>query len=281
VNKSVVVALNGGLGNQLWGWAAGFALSESLKLRLVLDASGLHQRRYQLSAVDTRSKIRGNSEFNYLPGAHTFNRFLNRWLPSRLSEEFQERSFSFDDRFKEITQATLLRGFFQSPRYFEGYEAEIQSRVLSVTNLSARENLAIQLSLPKEFIAVHIRLGDYLFSREVFPALESGYYRAGISEVRDVFPGAPVVVFTDSLEQSRQILPRADAYIGPGTLSGPLDNLLAMSRASAIVGSNSSFSWWAGYLMDNRKCVRVFPKKWFEDPQVSSHELILPGWLAL
>lgn len=281
VNKSVVVALNGGLGNQLWGWAAGFALAQNLGLGLVLDASGLHQRRYQLSEVRTEANTRGKAGFNYLPGGHTLNRFLDRWLPSRPSEEFQERSFSFDVRFKEITGATLLRGFFQSPRYFEGHEAEIRSRVLSASNLPTRANIVHGLALPEEFIAVHIRLGDYLLARDVFPALDSHYYRAGISKAREVFPVAKVVVFTDSLDLSRKILPVADVFVGPETLSDPLDNLLAMSTACALVGSNSSFSWWAGYLMSHQNCVRVFPERWFRDSTVSSHELILPGWFAL
>ena len=46
--NKVVVELQGGLGNQLFGWAAGYVLSRKLECDLFLDCSQLSSRGFQL-----------------------------------------------------------------------------------------------------------------------------------------------------------------------------------------------------------------------------------------
>lgn len=281
MSDEVVVELNGGLGNQLWGWAAAYALAKKLDLALVLDCAGLHQRRFQLSSVDTGATLKRNLGINYLPAAQTINRFVDRQLPSRRMEVFEESGFSFDRRFRQIVGPTRLRGYFQSPNYFSGFGAAIRARILTEKNLALRAGILDELGLPEQFLAVHVRLGDYKHSRHVFPALGTDYFADGISMVREVVADSEIVVFTDSIAESKTLFPRANRYIGPADLPRAFDNVLAMTKARGIVGSNSSFSWWAAYLMESEDGTRIFPKKWFQDPTISVQELILTGWRTL
>lgn len=277
----VIVKLNGGLGNQLWGWAAGFSLARRLNCGLSLDCRDLHQRKFQLDEINTDASVRRSGKFNYWIGAQTLSKLIDPLRARPDLPEFREQSFFFDPRFRDLAQPVELRGYFQSPKYFEANQELVREKILVVEKLNRAKQLLRELAIPENFIAVHIRLGDYTSSREVFPELGPAYYRAAVSRVKQLHPDFQVVCFTDSLVGSQKIFPTADFYVGPEAIPIPLDNLLAMSRSAAFVGSNSSFSWWAAYLLEDPAAVRFFPKRWFTDPEIDTSDLFLPGWQAL
>lgn len=280
MSGKVVVDLNGGIGNQLWGWAAGYALASRLGLDLSLDCRNLHQRKFQLGKVSSGATVHRSGVLNYLPGVQTVGRWLEDILRPR-PQVFEEETFAFDPRFRAIDGPVRLKGYFQSPKYFEDVQGEIRSRITTPESLARVRQMLDRLSVPENFLAVHVRLGDYVSSRDIFPALGPSYYFSAIARTRKVSGDLPIVCFTDSLVQSQQLLPDAALYIGPETISSPLDNLIAMSRARAFVGSNSSFSWWASYLLEDSAASRVFPEKWFANPTINTEELVLPGWTTL
>jgi hypothetical protein len=75
----------------------------------------------------------------------------------------------------------------------------------------------------------------------------------------------------DGLGQLRPIDPP------PGT--DPIELLLILARADALVAANSSFSWWGGILGERPDRVVIAPRPWFTAP-VDTTDLLLPGWLT-
>ena len=101
-------------------------------------------------------------------------------------------------------------------------------------------------SLPARFIGVHIRRGDFRYGDEMLP---DQYYLTAIALARkDIGDDIPILVFSDGTQSELAFLTKAQ-----GVLVMPhapaVHDLLALSRAEAIVGTNhSTFSYWGAFL---------------------------------
>lgn len=127
-------------------------------------------------------------------------------------------------------------------------------------------------------VALHVRRGDYLNQSFHTNLSETDYYERAIA----LFPeDTQFLVFCQDNQDYRQ--DREDQkwcyeYLKPllGTrfemqsvYFKEHEDFNAMASCRAIIGANSSFSWWAAYLGDPDKMV-VMPKaeKWFTDGKV-------------
>ena len=59
------------------------------------------------------------------------------------------------------------------------------------------------------------------------------------------------------------------------------ESIALMSESSAIVGSNSTFSWWAGYLSKNELTKVVMPKQYMRGILMKETGLYVSDWLYL
>ena len=283
---SVRVLLRGGLGNQLFCWAAGYSLSRRLNAKLVLDPRKISVGDY--SNLDKR-------DF----GLDYFGIPLNVGLPSlkvRLAPHFKmrkgfnpkssknrvfrESSTDFDPRFDEISERVTLDGYFQSWKYFERHQAEILQ--LLEENASPSENFHSQYRKlrPLRWIAVHVRQGDYLRTGDM-NLVKKHYYDRALSILKDKMDFQKIVVFSDDIARARSIVGNADLYLGQGDLAGAGDALHLMSRADGFVGANSTLSWWAAFLGKAGPELKFFPRPWYRDDKFSTRDLLLPGWSSL
>ncbi|QSB24759.1 alpha-1,2-fucosyltransferase [Curtobacterium sp. 24E2] len=112
---------------------------------------------------------------------------------------------------------------------------------------------------------LHVRRGDYTTSpaaQRTFGTLSRRYYDDACRAL-----GIPIdesIIFTDdpaAVEREFDV-PRSN-IIGPEDIESPLDTLVAMSRASALVIPNSTFSWWAAELASHVPVAA--PSTWFFD----------------
>ncbi len=264
--KSVVVELQGGLGNQLFGWAAGYALSKKLGCELILDKSYLYQRGYQLDSFQFGLDVKTKKNSVY------YSKLMKN-IPQ--SEVFQEGTFEFDRKFLELERPKVLRGYFQSWKYHGQYAREIYNLAQNLVHESNQlRNLQSKFNF-KELVAVHVRRGDYTKLEDYHGLLHSEYYRNALAELKNLDrTPQEIVVFSDDINEARKIVPGAALYIGSQELTSPAENLVLMSRCKALVGANSSFSLWAGMIMSSKNKLQLFPEPWFAKSGPSDRDLL-------
>jgi hypothetical protein len=108
---------------------------------------------------------------------------------------------------------------------------------------------------PTEFIALHVRLGDFAPPREgtlgtaINTRLPLSWYLAALRAARAAHgdPTFPALVFSDGADEELEPLLRE-----PGVERAPprpaFADMLTMARARVLVCSNSTFSFWAAFL---------------------------------
>lgn len=269
--------LQGGLGNQLFGWAAGLAYSKKLELPLVLNSSQLYQWGFQLNEFDI-------SNYTLVETPQEFRRVAQRLSPitrALKSKTYYEKEFTFNQEFLNQSHWRNLHGYFQSWKYFEHLFPEIKATLTKddVTRSKTYRELQSQFQTCN-YIAVHVRRGDYVGLQSYHGLIGPEYYKKAISLAENQLHTSRLVVFSDDVDAASEIIGDAELYVDSTKLKSSVETLLLMSQAKSIIGANSSFSLWAGYLSDEAN-FNVYPKPWFKSLNHSMRDLVLDKHLIL
>ena len=276
--KPITMILAGGLGNQLFQWATGYALSQRLHTGLELDSrkivrldKSLDQRSYQLNYFSI-------SNYQSLPLGTRMKLPSLIWGASKSrAQTFQESSFRFDQRIEDVGPGSTLTGHFQSWRYFDGYESEIRE-ALALGAKPSPEYLDLRRKLAgRRWVGVHVRRGDYENFPEIFTLLDANYYARSLNSL-DLSASDEVVVFSENIADARALVPQGTIYADSSKISEPGDVVMLLAGANHVVGANSSLSWWGAYLNETPDAEKIFPSRWFGPKGWPIDDLIPTSW---
>jgi hypothetical protein len=280
VEYPVVAKLMGGLGNQLFIYAAALEQARRLGVEIEVDTSWYEDktdRFYRLHEMFGAPLHRAKSSRfrQLLEFARPLLEKFDLWM------EFKERSHRFQPEIFKIRPGTTIEGYFQSPKYFPSVGAEIADSIRNLI-VSAAEQAVIDDVSSRPFMAIHVRRGDYLsevHTREVHGLTTREYYEASLNLIAG--RGGPCIVFTDSPQEAEKELRGMGELVFDSRIFpiGELATLKLMSLASGIVMSNSSFSWWAAYTIShfNPDSTVISPRPWSRDI-LFNEELINHRW---
>jgi len=271
--SKVCVYLNGGLGNQLFGWAAGFGLSNKLGVPLILNISLLQERRIFLSSNILKSCEIESSASRYYQYKSPYLR--KAWRHFNFESDFFERSFDYDERFGNLNKPINLHGYFQSYIYFENVKDLIFDQIKEKTELSCEYHVFKKQYGSSQYVAIHVRRGDYLNNIEYHGVIEKPYYEKAIKKLPIELQQLQKIIFTDDIKAATLIFPN-DIIISSAEVSSSFETMLLMSEGAALIGANSSFSLWSGFLLNAKNGSCFFPKKWFADPLIETKTLMPP-----
>jgi hypothetical protein len=277
--KRVTVYLFGGLGNQLFQYFAGMATAEAMGAKLYLKPFG------QTSAVGREGEV-GIAAFKTV-GITTSSR-----IPQGLQEKLLRRFVTLISQFRlggfsrhygiflsdvselpdikmDCPRHIRLMGYFQNFKFLDFLERQKKLTTLSLVNPTpwfANLEEQARKSIP---IIVHIRRGDYLNHAETIGVLDLIYFKNALELIpRD--ENSEFWIFSDSIDIAKDFtlfaqLPVLRTRIIQAPSDSPdAESMLLMTLGSALIISNSTFSWWGAYLNKNAKMI-IAPKKWFKN----------------
>ena len=216
-----------------------------------------------------------------LPIVDLFDLTQFEWKDIKHDKSFNE----YDNyEFIEIPDNGLvynIKGYRQAYLYFEEYSEEIRKIFTPKKELLE----SVKKVLPEKYIAVHIRRGDYIKWMHSIPLLKEfkqcqiDYYRKGVLELKKSHPDCQVIVCTDSPDLILPILQDIDdkAIISPAVygMQGKFSDFCIIYLADAVVMSNSTFSWWASYLKNDRPIIS--PSPWWDPKGFVGTAMALDG----
>jgi hypothetical protein len=273
INHAVSVELRGGLGNQLFGLAAGWLVSAKLEKNLVLDGRFLKWHGSNPSRTLELDKFKFSGHFGItfkktLPGLEEFDivRKLilkikdtlsilrdapytnDLWENSGSIEKLAKNSGKIDGSFVDFRWA------IEAQKYGFPKRVELNNSTTLVSNL---------LSEVDKTCAIHIRLTDFLDYPSIFPNLSSLYFESAILEMNKR-GFSRFTIFTDDLNLARETYPlifdRKDIRIISNSLSSA-ETFFLMQSCAGIITSSSSYSSWAAFFIACQQGVVICPSK--------------------
>ncbi len=292
----ICVQLKGGLGNQLYQYACGRALSNRIGTELILDISILLRhnkkitsRNFGLDWFDFQAKIAG--PFTISPAVFKYIPSLSGIItPFKL---YVERSDKYDSGIFSVSDNTYLLGYWQSYKYFNKISAELIKdfgpRIsMSEGSLFVDANI---LSDSEQSVAVHIRRGDYVSlasASNYHGVLAMSYYHSAVNYIRGTVRSPKFFVFSDDIEWCKSNLnlnTNEVVFSQNSTNVGAWEDLHLMSHCRHIIMANSSFSWWAAWLGDQYHSARerlvIAPTRWFAGSDQNLSDRIPPHWILI
>ncbi len=278
--KSVTVALTGGLGNQMFQYAAARALAERCAAGLTLDLAFYNDRRHRQFELDAFpidiTGVIGSGDRGFS------NRLLN-WFSPRREAVYREPHFHYDPAFESLTAPVRLEGYFASPRYFAGHEAIVRRELTPPAAEDAEsQRLAAQIGSGAA-TALHVRRGDYVSQPKVSRLMGTSslaYYAAALERIP---ADSTVFVFSDDIAWAKAHLPqlRPMIFVGEESTRPAIADLWLMTLARHHIIANSSFSWWGAWLAHEQDGETIAPAKWFADATHDDKDLLPANWTRL
>jgi Glycosyl transferase family 11 len=302
----ITVSLIGGLGNQMFQYAAGKALAMRHDVPLALDVSGF--RNYALrpflldrlavpeavTLVQAEPAQKPEANFERAKWKGRIDRLLGKaGLPklSRSPNEYREPHFHYDPAFEALGPQTALFGYFQSERYFSSIAGDLRDWFAVREPLGDAAAAALKrIEASRLPVSLHVRRGDYLKpgTLEHHGVLGEPYYREALARL-DAATGrdAELFVFSDDAAAAEQVLsfvPKSRLVHVCGDPERPWEDMALMARCRHHVIANSSFSWWGAWLDRSPDKIVVAPSAWFASSELArktTRDLYPAGWILI
>jgi hypothetical protein len=275
--KQFIVRISGGLGNQLHCYAFGRALENSTGAKVYFDhRSGYYKERFGRQFLLNKFP---NVKMNKMLGPRTvigyyfLKVFLkiavksSTFLPDNLKlVHIEEGPFRFNKTLLSVrkTYFSYFIGYWASPYYYIGLEDTIRKELMP-PKVGDRYTLSICKKI-KNSISCSVHFRTYEEENESARSSLRNYYIQSLDLMSSLYPQVEFYVFSDNIFKARKLfygLPYNLNYVsnpsGMGNLQSLMDFHLMYECLHSIIG-DSTFSWWAAWLSDQKNKKVIYPK---------------------
>ena len=302
----IISWLTGGLGNQMFQYAAGLALAEQRRTVLKLDVRWFKEdpayeahNRYALSCFNVTEQFATDEEIDRL---HGFNLTTTERWSVAIARALQLRQHvrrmvthghphrpptnAFYPDFFQQPDNTHLAGMFQSERFFEP-AANLVRLHFSLRYPPQPEVAAVAEQIRSgPSAAVHFRRGDYTrnptFAKDL-GVIGLDYYHRAVRLLRERSPNATLYIFSDDIEAvAREFQPPGPhVFVRAVKPWHPYDKIRLMSLCEHIAIANSTFSWWAAWLNPSPDKLVIAPDPWLDNSALDGRDVVPASWTKL
>lgn len=291
---TILITPLGGLGNQLFIYAAGKELSRRYKTPLMVSRTSFNELSLRMFELDSFE-----SDFAEVSRAHRSLLNLSNQATLAIQKGRQLAKASVRGRERALDPAFLYKPlpqkksqvlpagrYFQSWRYFPEVADEIRKETQKIRNPTPfYEELRKDLDAATKTVAVHVRRGDYL-TNEYMGNVPEDYYLRALEMLLQLVGNFRILLFSDdpNVLSARKFLSEwrdQIRLVEPPPNSRPIESLNLMARCDHVVMANSSFSWWGAWLGERSGRTVIYPRPWLKGAWVDDRDLALPGWISL
>ena len=291
----VISQILGGLGNQMFQYAAGRALSLAVEQPFLLDLRGftnyaLHNG-FELDRVFSAPvKVATSGDVRNMLGWRSpelvrkvFKRIKSPLLHgTRLAIE---PHFNYWSGLRAGGAKRYLMGYWQSEMYFKDYIETLRSDFNFTIPLDETNQNIAQRIQHSNAVSLHVRRGDYIThtpNAKILSTCSLDYYNKAIDYISKRVDSPHFFLFSDDMEWVKASLdiPFEKTYIEHNRGADSYRDMQLMHMCRHHVIANSSFSWWGAWLNPNPDKLVVAPKTWFSDGKVDD-DLIPREWKRL
>ena len=272
----IIVKLMGGVGNQMFQYAVGYAIAKKTGFELYLDASSYNSdklRNFELLKFSTDIKFADFQDCSILNKKHFFKKTL-----------YKDKKKIFYPEILKINHSAYLNGYWQSEKYFSHIKNDIKN-IFQFKNTDFLQNTNMLNDIKSSnSVSISIRLGDYVNNpqcRKIYFVCNKDYYTKAIEYICSKVDNPKFFVFSPEIDAACEYLPKGYEYIFSKSASWEEDMYL-MRHAKHNILANSSFAWWCAWLNENLNNIVIAPSRWYtKDAKINFKDVIPDNWVKI
>lgn len=292
----VIVHLKGGLGNQMFQYAAGRALALRRGEPLLLNTHSFplyDGRSYVLDRYCTVGElaparaVRRLTRQGYGRYTDALLRKAERLLGKPPAVVRERRPFQYDPQlFADLPTDVYLEGYWQNERYFQDISGTIR-RELTLRALPEGKNAQLLAAIEGcTAVSLHVRRGDYVVNKAALAfhgVCSPDYYRRAIETIAQHIVSPHFFVFSDDIAWVKENLaiPQSVTFVAHNGPAAAHEDLRLLQACKHHIIANSTFSWWGAWLSEWPDKLVIAPRRWLNDLRHDTSDLIPAGWLRL
>jgi hypothetical protein len=296
----IIVKLMGGLGNQMFQYAAARRLADHHNTELKLDLSFLESRQspctprsYELFHFNIKAAIATSREVAEITGRGK-NQLESTLVRLRQAagfallhrNVFSERHFHFDPAVLDLSDNIYLEGYWQSERYFEDIENTIRKEFTVRCSLSGKNRELADKIQSTNSVSLHVRRGDFVgnpLTMETHGFCEPQYYKRCVVEIAERVVNPHFFLFSDEPAWARNNfrISFPVTIIDHNPPDKGFEDLRLMSLCKHNITANSTFSWWGAWLNADTRKIILAPAEWLKDKRHDTSDILPDGWLEI
>ncbi len=287
----IIVQLNGGLGNQMFQYAFARHLSiiNSTDLKYDFISYSIDSKRdYALWCfnIDIEKANRQEIE-NFIGSKNPFISRIQRYLRIGINKNvLREKNMNFDKSNLSFGAKAYLIGYWQSEKYFKDKESVIRKEFQFKRKPVGKNKSMLKRIKSTDNVSIHIRRGDYVRDKktnEFHDVTKMQFYKKAIELVSKIQDKPTFFVFSDDITWCKKSLNFIEdaTFVDHNEQEESYEDMRLMSSCKHNIIANSSFSWWGAWLNDNPEKIVIAPKKWFNDPSISTRDRLPASWIKI
>lgn len=305
----IVLRIQGGLGNQLFQYATGRALSLHLNKKLFFNTSGLDkpvdghlQRAFMLRHFEVKGNVATEALLTKVARPDFWKVLFSKKqiyykqlvfgeepptsAPYKNTElHVEPHTYRFYKHlFNDNHSVLILDGYWQSFKFFEKYNDIIKKDLTFNFALNKENNQLLEKIQNTHSVSLHVRRSDYLntvYGNQYFKQIPIDYYEKSLKLIEKKYDDISLYVFSDDIEWCKKNFMFNDKMVYVFNDEPAIDMFL-MSKCKHNIIVNSTFSWWAAWLNANKNKTIITPSEWYKNvPDSDMHDLLPASWIKL
>lgn len=237
---NLYVHLKGGLGNQMFQYAAGLSAMKEYS---------------QFTSMKLDTSFYDGQEVKIVKGGLT-------------GRSFDLDVFGIDNQVETAPEGSImLDSFYQNIKEFENVANDVKDKFKFKVDFQDNvKKMADEITLKQNSVAIHVRRGDYLYNPTAFShhgVLDKQYYDNAMKIIEKQFKFVDYYVFSEDVDWCKNNLNTnhnitfIDEMYNDYKDTG---HLYLMTKCKKHIIANSSFSWWGAWLANSEFVIG--PKRW-------------------
>jgi hypothetical protein len=290
----IISEVIGGLGNQMFQYAAGWSLAEAKKTIFKLDISAYSyysmHKGYELDRVfSLQSAFASAADLKQILGWQRYSlcrRVIKRPYFSSLRKTslLLESGFAYSDLRPRVSDLAYISGYWQSEKYFLNYANEIREKFTFAPILDDANKKWAELIARKNSVSIHVRRGDFFHGKNAsyHGVCTVDYFASAIRYIKERVSNVEFFIFSDDLNWAiRNINSTMPChFIADNKGEKSFNDMRLMRLCKHNIIANSSFSWWGAWLNSNESKIVIAPTNWFV-AEIDTRDLLPATWVTL
>ena len=181
---------------------------------------------------------------------------------------------------EELQKRIVLNGYWQSEKYFSDVAEILRMELTPKEPLQPQNEELYNKIKNTNSVCVTIRRGDFMNEKNkgTFYICDNTYFRNALAYIKKCLPDCTFFGFSDDIDWVKNNMEFPGEVYYESGVDPVWEKLRLMSACKHFVLSNSSFSWWAQYLSNEKKKIVVAPDIWYKTGKNAKADLYQDDW---